>query len=83
MINGLYVIKDEKIGFLQVQQDSNDYTAQRNFTFAMSRPESLYMANKKDFSLWKVGTFDTVSGEVTLEPQLKLLIRAEDLPNEI
>ena len=83
MINGLYVIKDEKVGFLQVQQDTNDLTAKRNFNFAMTQPDTLYYNNRKDFSLWKVGTFDTVTGEVILEDSLSLVLRAEDLFNEI
>lgn len=53
MINGLYVIKDEKVGFLQVQQDSNDFSAKRNFNFAMSQPNSLFEFNKKIFHYGK------------------------------
>lgn len=83
MTYGLYVMKDEKVGFLQVFQDSNDYTAERNFRFSMGEVNSLFRANKKDFSLWKVGTFDSNTGEVTLEPQIKLLHRAEDFADEV
>lgn len=78
MIYGLYVMKDEKVGFMQVQQDLNDYTAERNFKYALSQKNTLYDYASSDFSLWKVGTFDSVTGETVLEPQLKLLCRGGD-----
>ena len=64
MIYGLYAIKDEKIGFLQVMQDTNDNTALRNFQFAMTRKDTMYNGFKHDFKLYKVGEFDSVSGVI-------------------
>lgn len=79
MIQGIYVIKDEKVGFLQVTQDVNDMTALRNFEYAMNRPDSLYQANKADFRLYKLGSFDTLTGEVVLESTPSLLASADSL----
>ena len=73
MIHGIYVIKDEKVGFLNVMQDSNDFSAVRNFRFAMNRPDSLYQANKSDFKLYKIGTFDTISGMIEIFDTLQLV----------
>lgn len=74
MIYGIYAIKDEKVGFLQLMQDNNDYTAIRNFKFAINRPESLYSANKSDFKLYKFGNFDSDTGEMVLLPSMQLII---------
>lgn len=73
MIQGIYSIKDEKVGYLQIMQDTNDMTALRNFDYAINREDSLYKANKSDFRLYKLGTFDTVTGEIVLEPTQDLL----------
>lgn len=73
MIYGIYAIKDEKVGFLQIMQDSNDFTAIRNFNFAMSRPDSLYQANKGDFKLYKLACFDSITGELDLLPSMQMI----------
>lgn len=76
---GLYCIKDEKVGFLQVMQDTNDMTAIRNFEFAVNRDDSLYKSNKSDFNLYKIGEFFSDSGEVVLEKTPALLVSATSL----
>jgi hypothetical protein len=76
MIYGIYAIKDEKVGFLQVMQDTNDDTALRNFSFAMNRPEQLYASNKQDFALYKLGSFDTLTAEIILESTPKMIVSA-------
>ena len=50
MMQGIYVVKDEKVGFLQVMQDTNDATAMRNFEFAVTKADSMYAANKADLA---------------------------------
>lgn len=79
MIHGLYVIKDEKVGFLQVMQDSNDDTALRNFNYAVSNPNSLYNLNRADFALYKLGCFDTNTGEIVLESTPKLVVSGDQI----
>lgn len=82
MIYGLYAIKDEKIGFLQVMQDNNDNTALRNFQFAMTRKDTMYNGFKKDFKLYKIGEFNTVSGVIhAFEPHL--LASADQFVDEV
>lgn len=77
MIQGIYVVKDEKVGFLQVMQDTNDATAMRNFEFAVTKADSMYAANKADFRLYKLGAFDTLTAEIVLEPTPTLLVSAD------
>lgn len=77
MMQGIYVVKDEKVGFLQVMQDTNDATAIRNFEFAVTKADSMFAANKADFRLYKLGTFDTLTAEILLEPTPTLLVSAD------
>lgn len=79
MIVGIYCIKDEKVGFLQVMQDSNDMTALRNFEFAMNRDDTMFNMNKADFRLYKLGTFDTLTAEIVLESTPLLIASADSL----
>lgn len=82
MIYGLYAIKDEKIGFLQVMQDTNDNTALRNFQFAMTRKDTMYNGFKQDFKLYKIGEFDSVSGVIhAFDPVL--LASADQFVDEV
>lgn len=77
MMQGIYVVKDEKVGFLQVMQDTNDATAIRNFEFAVTKADSMFAANKADFRLYKLGTFDTLTAEIVLESTPTLLVSAD------
>ena len=82
MIYGLYAIKDEKIGFLQVMQDNNDLTALRNFQHAMTRKDTMYNDFKQDFKLYKVGEFDSVDGCISsCDPHL--LVSADQFVDEV
>lgn len=66
MIYGIYAIKDEKVGFLQVMQDSNDMTALRNFEFAVTARNDIYSQFSSDFKLYKLGSFDNLTGELVV-----------------
>jgi len=60
----LYSIKDDLIGFGVPFVGDNDPVAVRYFGQAVSQEGSVYSLNKSNFSLYKVGEFDTDSGEV-------------------
>lgn len=80
MIYGIYSIKDEKTGFMPVTVDTNDKTAIRNFSFAVNKPDSLLKSNSNDFSLWKLGEFDTDTG--MLDPCKSELVDAASVIKE-
>lgn len=64
MIYGLYAIRDAKSGYLSVTMDTNDYTARRNFENACNRSGSLFASHPSDFDFYRVGSFDTDSGNI-------------------
>lgn len=64
MIYGVYSIRDLKTGYLSITLEQNDASAIRNFEHACSRSDSLLYSHGSDYSLYKLGTFDTDTGTV-------------------
>lgn len=84
MIFGIYAIKDAKSSFMPCTVDTNDATAIRNFEHAVCQPGSLLASHPNDFTLFKVGTYDDVSGYLTPVDPLKVLCdAAQCLPKEV
>lgn len=83
MIYGLYCMKDEKVGYMTITQDVNDYAAMRNFKYSVSKSDSFGNFCKNDFKLYKMGIFDNISGEITLEPTPTLLLSGDSLVDEV
>lgn len=67
MIFGVYSIKDLKTGFLPVTIEYNDNSAIRNFEHACASAESLFYTHPGDYQLWKLGTFNSDTGELNTD----------------
>lgn len=76
MIYGLYAIKDAKTTYMPIQCDYNDASAIRNFEHAVNDPKSLMCTHPNDYALFRVGTFDNVTGETVPEWPVVLLTDA-------
>lgn len=84
MIYGIYAIKDAKSSFMPCTVDTNDATAIRNFEHAVRQPGSLLASHPNDFTLFRVGSFDDVSGSVQSPVDPVLLVdAAQCLPKEV
>lgn len=59
---GIYVMRDDKTGYLAPTVDSTDASAIRNFQNAVAKTEGLVHAFPQDFSLYRVGFYDTETG---------------------
>lgn len=64
MVRPVYAIRDKKAGFLQPMVDQNDETARRNFAYAIQHGDSIFMAFPDDYDLYKIGEFDSESGQM-------------------
>lgn len=75
---GLYTIKDElsEYGFPMAFQ--NRGIAERYFQ-NLTETDNMIRNNPSDFSLWKIGKFDTEKGEIEKEETPKLVIRAKGI----
>lgn len=64
MTSYIYAIKDEKSGFDKVFTSLNDAYANREFMIVVKDDQSLFNKYPHDFSLWRIGSFDSKTGEV-------------------
>lgn len=65
---GIYSIKDNLVGYSGLQILNNDAVAMRNFKIAMAEN-----ASKNDFTLFKLGYFDTDTAEIIIEEKRQLM----------
>lgn len=64
----VYSIRDSRTGFMAPTLDQNDDSASRNFLFAVKNSRDVMGAFPDEFSLYRLGTFNTESGVFQLEP---------------
>lgn len=65
MTFGVFAIYDQKTGYLTPTFEPNDMTAERNFEHACGNRSSVLWSHPSDFSLRKIGIYDTESGLIT------------------
>ena len=78
MIMNVYLAKDELVGFYGISEMQNDAVAIRNFKFAVDDTKTLVHANKSDFALYKVGSYDSNTGKFDLLVTPELVTRGSD-----
>lgn len=78
MIYGLYAMRDVKVGFMQPSIEVNDMAAIRNFQHAVTHSDGLLSSFAKDFSLYKIGTYDSDSAAVAPLTPIAHLAEASD-----
>lgn len=63
---GIYSMKDALNGFMNIFPEQNDEMAKRGFLHSLkyAKSDSLFFSNPQDYSLYKLGTFDTESGKL-------------------
>lgn len=67
MIYGVYAIKDAKTSFMPCNVDYNDASAIRNFEHAVMAPDSLMRSHPADYTLYRLGSYNTDSGIIVSE----------------
>lgn len=75
MIYGLYCIRDVKTGFMQPVMEANDQAAIRNFYHAVQNSDGILYTFASDFSLFRIGEFDSESGNI--EPLIPIRLVAD------
>ena len=69
---GIYVIRDQRTSFLTPTVDLNDASAMRNFEHAVQDKHSLFFSHVEDYSLYRIGTYDTDTGSI--DPEMATLL---------
>ena len=67
MIYGVYAIKDAKTSFMPCNVDYNDASAIRNFEHAVMAPDSLMCSHPADYTLYRLGSYNTETGLIVSE----------------
>lgn len=76
----VYSVRDVQVGFNQPMTDINDQCAKRNFAMAINNPHNDIMSySPKDFDLFRIGEFDTESGQMTAEPVPVLVVSGQSV----
>lgn len=80
----IYSLKDTKSGFLNPFYEVNEECAIRGISTAMSNTKNdvLYVC-AQDFELWKLGTFDTTTGAITVDNGPTFVVSLMELKNKI
>lgn len=60
----MFAIRDVKTGYMQPTVDQNDSAAIRNFEHACMQASSLMNSHAEHYSLYRIGEFETETGEV-------------------
>lgn len=60
----VYAVRDIHTGFMTPTVDQNDAAAIRNFRHGCMQNASLMNSHPGDFSLCRIGEFDTETGEI-------------------
>lgn len=74
-----YAIRDSKCDFHTPTFSLNDASASRDFAMIVNQPDNLISFSPADFSLYRVGTFDSASGIFTPEALPTLVVSASSL----
>lgn len=74
----VYAIRDARTGFLAPTFEVNDAVAARNFHHACMNSDSLLFSHPADYSLYRIGSFDSESGRITPEDLPVLITDAKE-----
>lgn len=66
MVIPVYCIRDVKVGYAAPYVHTNNESAQRDFSYKLHNNEVLGFS-PSDYSLYRIGTFDSESGRLTPE----------------
>lgn len=83
MIYNIYAIRDELAGFLPPTYDVNDPAAMRNFRVAILRSSDSMHYMPSDFSLYRLGMYDSDTGKLIPDEVPTLLMRGESVEDSV
>lgn len=82
MIQSLYAIKDRLRGYVDVKLIGSDAEAMRDFKFMCSESTPYIYFNREDWSIYKLGDFDTVTGDLIVREPEVIMKGADILASE-
>lgn len=83
MVYNVYTMRDIKTGFMTPTVDVNDDAASRAFAHAVANSEGILYTFAKDFSLYRIGSFNSDTGCISPDPLPTLVLDGIDALNMI
>lgn len=74
MLCPMYAVRDSLTGFMTPTVDANDASAMRGFQHAVKATRDVMHTYPEDFSLYRIGAFDTDTGVLHPESPGPVLI---------
>lgn len=75
----VYAVRDLKTTFLSPFVEVNDEAAKRGFFYSISNQPDIIGFAPKDFSLYRIGSFDTMKGTLVADPIPVLVAEAFEM----
>lgn len=66
---GIFALKDKKVGFMNPFVQLNDEVAERTVKVGAMSDDAMTHNCPEDFELWKLGTYNSETGEIYAEPE--------------
>ena len=64
MIYGIYSVRDKLSGYMNISLERSDALAKRSFGIIVGDSDSVIGRNPGDYDLYRLGSFDTDSGDI-------------------
>lgn len=76
MVYGIFSMKDDLNGFMNIFHEVSSDVAKRGFlhSLAVADPHSLFYSHPQDYSLYRLGDFDSDSGLITVYPTPEFIV---------
>ena len=79
MIYPIYSIRDVQTGFMSPMVDMNDNSAARQFAHTIKATDGVMHTQPSDFDLFKIGSFDTETGQLDAIWPIQLVMSGGDV----
>lgn len=76
MMFNIYAVRDVKVGFQSITIQPNDPVAARSFESTVINSDSVLFTHAEDFSLYRLGTWDSDTGHIIPEEMPVLILEA-------
>lgn len=64
---GIYSVRDKLTGYLNISLERSDALAKRSFGIIVGDSDSVIGRNPGDYDLYRLGSFDTDSGDIHVD----------------
>lgn len=83
MLYDIYSVRDSKTDFFPPQMHASEGDAKRSLAMTVNTPGNMVSFAPKDFDLFRVGSFDSSSGQISPVFPVEFVCSASSLVKEV